>query len=420
MTTDVLEYLNDDEVIQLCKEIVEIPSFPPNERPVAEYLLKYMEENGLDTELQEVEPGRFQVVGRIKGTGEGASLMFNGHIDIDALTIDHKKDPFKVEMDDEAFYGHGVGNMKGGVAAMVSAAVAVKRSGIQLKGDLVVACVVGELQMGVGTDYLVRNNVLTDYAVVPEPSDLKVRTATAGVVILLIRTLGKAAHVGSMYEQESVDAVEKMYKIWKAIKKMGLEKRFTYTPFEGKPHLPRIVPGAILGGIGKKTSLQRISFVPDMCTIAVDIRTVPGQTPESVIKDVKVVLDELKAEDPELKYVIDAFPATYEEPWKTTGVPFMPPCNTPTDAYIAQVVAKNHEIVLGEKAVVGPLPMQMAGNDSGHLSHAGVESVSYGPRGKQTPGAPEAERYHRVLLADITNCAKTLALTAVEVCTKEK
>ncbi len=420
MTNNILDYLNNDEIIKLCKEIVEIPSFPPNETPVAEHLARYMEDNGLDTELQEVEPGRFQVLGRIRGTGGGASLMFNGHIDIDALTIDHKKDPFKVEIDEEAFYGHGVGNMKGGVAAMVSAAVAVKRSGIPLKGDLVVACVVGELQMGVGTNYLVKNNILTDYAVVPEPSGLQVRTATAGVVVLLIRTLGKAAHIGSMYEQESVDAVEKMFKIWKALKKMGLKKRFTYTPFEGKPFLPRIVPGAILGGIGKKTSLQRISFVPDMCTIAVDIRTVPGQTPESVIKDIETVLDELKADDPELEYVIDAFPATYEEPWKATGVPFMPPCNTPIDAYIAQLVAKNHEAVTGEAAVVGPLPTQMAGNDSGHLSHAGVESVSYGPRGKQRPGSPEAERYHRVLLADITNCAKTLALTAVAVCTKEK
>jgi acetylornithine deacetylase len=417
MNTEVLEQIKEDEVIKLAKDIVEFPSFPPDETPVANYLNEFMSKNGIETELQEVEPGRFQVLGKMKGTGGGSSLMFNGHIDVDALTLGIKRDPFKVTIEDGRFYGQGIGNMKGGVAAMVMAAVALKRAKVQLKGDLVIACVVGELQGGVGTDYLVKKGILTDYAVVPEPSDLKVRTATAGVVTVLIRTFGKAVHVGGIYERESIDAVEKMFKVWKALKKMSKEKRFTYVPFAGKPGLPRLVAGAILGGIGRETSLKRISFIPDMCTIAVDIRTVPGQTPESVQQDIEEVLDEIKAEDPEFEYAIEGYPATYQEPWKIFGVSFMPPCNTPLDAYIVKTTAKNHKIIHGTDPVVGTLPDQMPGNDSGHLHLAGVESISYGPRGKPSPDGFEDQN---VLVDDIVNCAKVMALTALEVCNKPK
>jgi acetylornithine deacetylase len=105
-------------------------------------------------------------------------------------------------------YGAGIRNMKGGVAAMIQAAEAIHRSAITLKGDLVVACVVGELQGGVGTSYLCRQGPLTDMAVVPEPNGANnILTVHAGVAEMAIHTIGTSRHISRM--EDAVDAIEK-------------------------------------------------------------------------------------------------------------------------------------------------------------------------------------------------------------------
>ncbi len=95
--------------------------------------------------MQEVEPGRFQTVAVLKGGGGGKSLMLNGHIDIDPLAAGWVRDPWEPEISGDRIFGGGIRNMKAGVASMIAAAEAVRRSGVTLKGDLVLACVVGEL-----------------------------------------------------------------------------------------------------------------------------------------------------------------------------------------------------------------------------------------------------------------------------------
>ena len=78
----VLECVDEFTLIELLKGILRFPSFPGEETECAEYIAYWMEERGFDTELMEVEEGRFQPVGRLRGTGEGPVLVFNGHMDI--------------------------------------------------------------------------------------------------------------------------------------------------------------------------------------------------------------------------------------------------------------------------------------------------------------------------------------------------
>jgi len=118
-----------------------------------------------------------------------------------------------------------------------------------------------------------------------------------------------------------------------------------------------------------------------------------------------------------LNVVVEGYPATYEKPWRASGVRFMPPCNMKSDAYIVNLVSKYHKAVTGTDCVVGTLPDQMPGNDSGHLFNAGVQAITYGPRGKPSP---DGSADQNVLVNDILTCTKVYALTAIEVCMGKK
>jgi len=162
----ILKQIVPDEVVSLTKDIVRIPSYTADETEVARFLHAYFQKQGFESELQEVDPGRFQTIARLRGTGGGKSLMLNGHIDIDPIPSGWVRDPWTPTIEGDRFYGAGVYNMKGGVAAMIMGAVAARRAG-RLQGDVIVACVDGELQGGVGTVHMLKKGMRADMAVVP-------------------------------------------------------------------------------------------------------------------------------------------------------------------------------------------------------------------------------------------------------------
>src|SRR5438309_745783 len=165
----VLARIDEDEVVRLACDLIRIPSFTTEETPCAEWLGNYLRDQGLAAELQEIEPGRKQAVARLRGAGGGRSIMLNGHIDIDPLASGWTRDPFQPWIADGRLYGHGIYNMKAGVTACIMAALALKRSGVRLRGDVVVACVAAELNSGVGTIHAINHGYRTDMAVVAEP-----------------------------------------------------------------------------------------------------------------------------------------------------------------------------------------------------------------------------------------------------------
>ena len=171
----ILDAVNREAMLDLAQELVKIPSFKTEETEVARFIATYLESRGYQVQLQEVEPGRFQTIATLRGTGGGKSLMLNGHIDIDPLAMGWRRDHWTPQIEGDRLYGAGIRNMKAGVASMIAAAEAVRRSGVALKGDLVLACVVGELQGGVGTKYLCHHGPLADMAVVPEPFGAEIR-----------------------------------------------------------------------------------------------------------------------------------------------------------------------------------------------------------------------------------------------------
>jgi len=402
MRADILQQIDEGDIVDLASELIRIPSFTGSETPAAEFMRDFLGDNGFESEMQEVQPGRYQVVARLRGTGEGKSMMFNGHLDIDPLTASWAWDPFEPRVEGNRLWGAGVHNMKSGVAAMTMAAIALKRSGLPLRGDLVVACVVGELQGGLGTVHLVESGVRTDMAIVPEPYSVEnIVTKSVGVHDFAINTLGRSEHISRM--EESVDAIQKMRRVMERLDDMSFD---VHDP--DLPGAPRWVVGSIIGGRSREYDLAGPYNIPDVCTIIVDFRYPPGLTIEEINSRIVELLEDLKTEDPDFEY-------EFEYPVNSrfrVGGTAMPPMGVSPDAEVVRLLKESHREITGSypKRIGAVPPYSYCGNDTAHLERAGIECCLYGPRGYPD----EVEKHVRI--DEMVCCCRSLALTAAKVC----
>ena len=410
LTRTVLGHVDQRELVELAGALIRIPSFKPEETHVALFLEKLFRERGYEVDLQEIEPGRFQTIATLRGSGGGASLMLNGHTDINALTRRWTRDPWTPTLEGDRLYGHGVQNMKGGLASIIMTAEAIRRSGVRLPGDLVVACVAGETQGGEGTHYLMKRGLRTDAAVVAEPfgADHLV-TVHSGIVHLAIHTYGVTGHIGRL--EGTVNAVSKMTAVVEALRHV----QFRHTPRPDLPAFPRLNVGGILGGRGRDYVLVEPPYVPDVCTIIVDVHFVPGQTVDGIVADLRGVLDPLAARDPELRYEIEIPPPAH---FKGRRRLVMDPFDMPVDAPIVQAVARSYRAVTGQepKAIGTVLPHSYSADDTCHLWKAGIPCLLYGP-GVIRGGEHEDDAC--VLVSEMEKVTRVLAVTALDVCRRK-
>ena len=407
----VLGKINQQDLVQLASELIRIPSFKTEETPAAKHLHDYFQKRGYNVDLQEIEPGRYQTIATLKGTGGGKTLMLNGHIDINSLTLNWRRDPWTPTQEGDRLYGHGVQNMKGGVSCIVHAAEAIRLSGVQLKGDLIIACVAGETQGGEGTYYLTQHGPAADVAIVAEPFGVgNVVTVHAGIVHMAIHTYGVSGHIRNL--PETVNAVQKMTTVIQALGNV----EFAHIPRGDLPALPVLNVGSVIGGRGSNYVLNEPPYVPDLCTIMVDVHFVPGMTVDGIVADIRRILDKLTEEDPELRYEIEIPPPDF---FKGRRRLVMDPLDVPTTEYIVETVARNHQAVTGDPPnVIGSLiPNSYSANDTCHLWNAGVPCLIYGPGvGQYEDGCDDGY----VKVSEMVTCTKVLARTALEVCSFEE
>lgn len=399
--------ITPDRVVALASDLIRIPSFKTEETPLAQWLAAYLGERGYEVDLQEVEPGRFQVIATLRGTGGGKSMMFNGHIDIDPLSLGWKHDPWEPTVEGDRLYGSGVMNMKGADAAMITAAEAVRLSGERLPGDIIVALVVGELQGGVGTVHMLKSGVRADAAIVPEPFGANaVVTTHAGVTEMAISVLGYSRHISD--RTGAVDAIEQMMKAIPAIR----QTKFRANTDSRLPALPLVNVGGIIGGRGRDHDLKGPNFTADVCTVIVDVRFPPGQTAATVEEDIRASLDALAADDPTFRYEIaHPLPPQYGALTVT-----MEPTDIPLDEpLVASVLTHYREVVGRDPLEIGvSLPMSYAGNDTAHLWRAGIPCLLFGPSGGWDVSPDEPDQF--ILISEMVICAKVMALTALDIC----
>jgi len=404
----ILSNIRRNELIDLASDCVRIPSFKGEETPLAMYLSGWFEQRGYDVELDEVEEGRFQTIATLRGKGGGKSLMFNAHLDINSMTRGWDRDPWESWVDGDKLFGHGVQNMKGGLATMIVAADAFRKADVTLKGDIVLACVVGETQGGEGTHHLMERGVRTDAAILTEPYGRgNLCTKHSGILHLALHVRGKSAHMSQV--EKSIHAVRKMATVIERFDSL----RFSAPHDPTLPGLPRHNIGAIIGGRGESYILYDAPYIPDMCTLIVDVHFLPGQTVEEIVADIEAHLAPLKKKDPDLSFDIEIPPPAFFKGRRRLA---MPPCDVPTDAEIVKLVAKNYTSVSGNPigTVGAVLPESYTACDSSWLWKAGIPCLNYGPStgGLEFSGPNGAY----VVISEMEEVAKVLALTALDFC----
>ncbi|MFC1802678.1 M20 family metallopeptidase [Thermoproteota archaeon] len=434
----VIECVDEEILIDLLKGMLRIPSFQGEETDLAKYIANWMEKRGIEVELQEVEEDRLQPIGRLRGTGKGPVLVYNGHIDIDAIFEGSKKNPFEpfiLEIDGERrVYCQGLTNMKGGVAAFLVAGDSIKRASakhkIELKGDLILTPVVGETHGGMGTNHLLttyfpKHGIWPDMAVVTEPSGHKLITSHVGNVGIQINVYGESDHVSR--KEQTVDALPKMIKVVKAIEE---KFKFTYEHDPNFPEGPKFLISTMVCGrrrIMMKApkhyfDLRSGAFNADQGIIVVDTRTVCGQTPKSVKADFEKVLIDLKKEDPQLDYEIKTPVDKKFETHRIHGLYY----DVPTKEDVVQTLRQAFKHVWGkEPDVIGnDIPPKYPYNDVGYFWEAGIPGVMHGP-GREQKEIPKtfSDMLHGsppkyITLEEIIGCTKVLTLTALDVLTR--
>lgn len=353
-------------MVELLKELVEIDSVNPTlvpgaagEEEIAEYLRDWMIALGLETELMEVEPGRPNVVGVLGGSGGGKSLMFNGHIDtvgVDYMTID----PFDPKIEGNKLYGRGSYDMKGGLVASMAAVKAVVDSGVDLRGDVILAGVCDEEYASIGTEHLMKDTMV-DAAIVGEPTGFDILVAHKGFAWLDVVTHGFAAH-GSAYKV-GVDAIVKMGHVL-----IGLEA--LQSILEEDEHLlvgPGSVHASIIGG-GRE-----LSTYPDKCKLEIERRLIPGENKEDVEEEMRNLLQSLREGDPKFK---GEFEITF----------YRAPMEVDPEEEICRLI-KDEAV-----KALGVAPKFIGGSgwlDTQVINEKGIPAVAFGPSGDGAHAAVE-------------------------------
>ena len=283
-----------DSTVDLLKRLVAIDSVNPSlvpgasgEAHVARALVDELRCIGLTVEIQEVAPGRPNIVGTLEGRAPGRSLMYCGHID--TVGVAGMTRPFHPVERDGRIYGRGSQDMKSGVAAMIGAARAIAESGGLASGRLVIACVVDEEHASIGADALV-TRWRADGAVVTEPTDLAVAVAHKGFEWVEIETEGRAAH-GSR-PREGRDAIRLMGRVLAGLD--ALDHELQSRPAHERLGTASLHASLIEGG-------RELSSYPDRCHLQMERRTVPGEAPGAGGREVERLLETLRVADPDFK-----------------------------------------------------------------------------------------------------------------------
>lgn len=258
----------EESIIDYAINLVEFPSTSGNEKEAQKYVKKVMNDLEFDQidmwepDIDELQKhpafisqrknfkGSPNVVGVVRGSGGGRSLILNSHIDI-VPEGDHKQwqyPPFARTVKNGVIYGRGISDMKGTKAAIFGAIQALKSENIKLKGDLIVESVIEEETGSAGTLACALRGYKADAAVLPEPSGFKICPAQQGASWFRIHVRGKSAHAGQRYL--GINAITKSTKVLTAIKSFEdhINKKCTSDLYKDVPIPFTINIGCIKGG----------------------------------------------------------------------------------------------------------------------------------------------------------------------------
>jgi acetylornithine deacetylase len=386
MIAEAQSAVDDDRLLDLARRLIGFATENPpgQERIAAEFLADYFADTGWDVELSDALPGRPNVVVRIGGREPGPHLVFDGHLDVVPAGDGWMSDPYTPRIADGRLIGRGAADMKGGVAAMVAAAEAVQRAHVALHGSLTLAVVADEEEGNSGTRHLVTSGLRGDWAIVPEPTELRPVVAHKGSATLRVHVRGTAAHAST--PEHGVNAVDQAAVVIRELH--GLAGRLKTRRHDLLGH-PTLTVCGIQGGFNDYT-------VPAACSLVLNRRVLPSEGKDDVLAEVQAVLHELTRLDP-------SFAATAELS------AFTPAMETELQSPVVLALRSATEQVRGaDPGVVG----WSATSDGSILTHEGrLATVIFGP-GSIADDAHRPEE--SVAISDLGQCARIFVSTIVQ------
>ena len=364
--------MSSSSLTELAAELVRIDSVNPDlvpggagEGELARFVGAWLADAGLEGEMEEVAPGRPNVVGRARGSGGGSTLLLNAHMD--TVGYDGMEAPLEPLFEDGRLYGRGAYDMKGSLAAIMVAGAEAAQAG--LSGDVLVAAVVDEEVYSIGAEAAARRYP-ADAAIVAEPTELRLVVAHKGFVWMEVETRGRAAH-GSRPDLGE-DAIVAMGRV---LTDLGaLAQRLLSHPSHPLLGSGSVHASLISGGV-------ELSTYPESCVLGLERRTVPGETVELVERQVRELAGRAEVRT---TFVREPFEVAQEEP-------------------IVQALLRH----AGGPEVAG-VPFWA---DSAVFAAAGIPTVVFGPGGE---GAHAQVEW--VDLAELERCKDVYVAVARELC----
>lgn len=350
----------DIDVIDLLGRLVRIPSVNPMGGPgdgpihyearLTEFLVEFFRELGVPHEVDEIRPGRANVVARYDAPGARRALLFDVHQDtvpIDGMTIP----PFIPTVENGRLRGRGSCDVKGSMAAMLKAFERLVRERPPGSASVILACTVDEEYTHLGASRIA-DTLKPDLAIVAEPTRLGIVNAHKGVARWIIRARGVACH--SSTPQLGDNAIYRMARVVNVLRERA--RALETGPIDPILGTATLSVGVIQGGTS-------VNVVPDACSIEIDRRMLPGETAESAREE---VAEALRAEFGDEMAMIEI-----GDPWIEMP-PLSPRLSEDWVGLTRDAVAE----ALGTPPPVFGVPY---GTDAGPLSEAGIPCLVIGP-----------------------------------------
>jgi acetylornithine deacetylase len=374
-----------DDLVGLLSRLVAIDSVNPalvpggaGEREIAGFVRDWAHAAGLAADVLEATPGRPSVVVRARGSGGGRTLLLCAHLD--TVTVEGMTDAHTPRVDGDRLHGRGAYDMKAGLAAALVACRDAAALG--LAGDVVVAAVADEEHASLGVRE-VMGSVRADAAIVTEPTELELVVAHKGFAWAEVEVTGRAAH-GSR-PHLGVDAIVKCGPILTALGELdeALGQRTHPRLGRGSVHASTIHGG------------EELSSYPARCVLALERRTLPGETGADVEAELGELLARCRAADPELDARL------------RTGL-VREPFEVPEEAEIVAAVRAAAAPTMGTEPVLAGASYWA---DSAFIAAAGIPTVLFGPAGE---GAHAADEW--VSISSTETVTRTLVAVAGRIC----
>jgi len=410
MGTDVERLSVDrDRLVETASRMVGVHSFTGDEEAMARLMVELYEELGVQVQWQQVEDGRANVLGTLRGSGGGKSLMFNGHMD----TSYSGREPWLREVpgfQPEAFvrdgrlYGLGISNMKGALACYVEAVCALRAAGVRLKGDVLLAAVCGEIEKtqqgeasgaeyrgyAAGTRYLVSHGGVADMCLLGEPTEGKVVLAHFGALWLRIRVHGNFVHTAFSEGKRAENSILRARDVLAAVEEwIPTWEDDPANSHDGAKAIASV--GAIHGGFG-----WRVSRTPHHTDLFLDVRVPPRKPMAVARREVLEMVRGLSERSPD--YGIEG------------------------EVYVTAPgaeIEEGHELVVAIDAcheeVYGEAPGRDVTrwfSDASALSRYGVPTVNYGT----STGLMDVELGENLEIDGLVRTAEVYAKVAMRVC----